>query len=347
MPFASWSVLTVDFLVVLHLALGGVTLAALLHLVNAQWRYTIRYFSVSFFALFPLAFCLLIILLLNGSKTFPWVGSSAPMPAWNNIEFLAAREIAGFFVVAVVYGLFIKFQAVSTRSAAQALAFRNIALCIPFIHVLFCTMVAWDFEMTLQPGWSSAIYAMYHFVSSFGMVLSVLALSLIVLVRNQALTSPPGEYIFNYLAQLMLAFTILWIYTFFAQYLIIWYANLPDETGRLFRLQNGPFSTLFWLFFILKFVIPFPVLIMPYSRHSRGVIAFVAVSIIVGYWIERYTWIAGAAADSPLSMFSPFAIATSLVVFTVAFFLVRGAMKKYGLIKSQRSIGVALKGEID
>jgi hypothetical protein len=63
------------------------------------------------------------------------------------------------------------------------------------------------------------------------------------------------------------------------------------------------------------------------------VIAVVAVSIIVGYWIERYTWIAGAAAPSPSPMFSPFALAASLVIFTTAFFLVRGAMKRYGLIK--------------
>jgi hypothetical protein len=333
MLFASWSVLTVDFLVVLHLALGGVTLAALLHLVNAKWRFDIRYLSVSFFALFPLAFCLLIILLLNGSKTFPWVGSSAAMPGWNNFGFLAAREIGGFLVIGVLYGLFIKFQAVSTRSAAQALTFRNTALLIPFAHVLFCTMVAWDFEMTLLPGWSSSIFAMYHFISSFGMMLSVLALTVMLLVRNQALTAPPGEQILNYLAQLMLAFTILWVYTFFAQYLIIWYANLPDETGRLFQLQNGPFSSLFWLFFILKFIIPFSVLVFPYSRYTPGVIAVVAVSIITGYWIERYTWIAGTAADSPWPMFSPFAIAASLVVFTTAYFLVRGAMKKYGVIK--------------
>jgi hypothetical protein len=333
MPFASWSVLTVDFLVVLHLALGGVVLAALLHLVNAKWRFDIRYLSVSFFALFPLAFVLLIILLLNGAKTFPWVGSPVDMPGWNNLRFLAAREILGFFIIGVLYGLFIKFQAVSTHSAAQARTFRNIALLIPFAHVLFCSMIAWDFEMTLQPGWSSSIYAMYHFVSSFGMFLSVLMLTVILLVGRQALTAPPGEYIFNFLAQLMLAFTILWIYTFFAQYLITWYANLPDETGRLFRIQNGPFSTLFWLFFILKFVVPFPILIIPFSRHTRWVMALVAVSIIVGYWIERYTWVAGTTADSPWPMFSPFAILTSLVVFTAAFFLVRGAMKKYGLLK--------------
>jgi len=63
---------------------------------------------------------------------------------------------------------------------------------IPFAHVLFCTLVAWDFEMTLLPGWGSAIYAMYHFPSSFGMMLSVLFLSLMLLMRNEALKAPPG-----------------------------------------------------------------------------------------------------------------------------------------------------------
>jgi hypothetical protein len=340
MSFASWSVLTVDFLVVLHLALGGVTLAALLHLVNAKWRFEIRYLSVCFFALFPLAFCLLLILLINGARTFPWVGSSMAMPGWNNLGFLAAREIGGFCIIGVLYGLFIKIQPVSTLSASQA------RLLIPFAHVLFCTMVAWDFEMTLTPGWQSAIFAMYHFVSSFGMVLSVLALTVMLLTHR--LVSPPGPYVINYLAQMMLAFTILWIYTFFAQYLIIWYANLPDETGRLFRNQNGPFGSLFWLFFILKFIIPFPVLIFPQSRITRGVIAFVAVSIITGYWIERYVWIAGSAADSPWPMFSPFAIAVSIIIFTTAFFMVRGAMRKYGLLLKDAGVGgIALHGKMD
>jgi hypothetical protein len=344
--FAGWSVLTVDFLMVLHLALGGVTLAALLHLVNAKWRFEIRYLSVCFFALFPLAFGLLLILLYNGARTFPWVGSSMAMPGWNSFGFLAAREIGGFFIVGTLYGLFIKFQSVSTRSASQAHVFRNIALLIPFAHVLFCTMVAWDFEMTLTPGWASAIYAMYHFVSSFGMVLSVLALT-VILLRHK-MVSPPGTYVINYLAQLMLAFTILWVYTFFAQYLIIWYANLPDETGRLFHNQDGPFGRLFWLFFILKFVIPFPVLVFPQSRITRGVIAFVALSIITGWWLERFVWIAGSAAESPWPMFSPFAIVVSIIILTTAGFIVRGAMRKYGILPGDAGVsGIALHGKMD
>jgi hypothetical protein len=79
-------------------------------------------------------------------------------------------------------------------------------------------------------------------------------------------------------------------------------------------------------------VIPFLVLIFPYSRYTPRVIAVVAVSIIVGYWLERFTWIAGTASGSPPPMFSPFAMAASVTVFTMAFFMVRGAMKKYQVI---------------
>ncbi len=333
MPFASWSALTVDFLFLLHLSLGGVTLAALLHLVNAKWRFDVRYISVSFFALFPLAFVLLLVLLWHGSATFPWVGSFENTSSWNKLGFLEVREILGFLVVGTLYALFIKYQAVSLRSPEEAQTFRNIALLIPFAHVLFFTMVAWDFEMTLTPGWSSAIYAMYHFVSGFGMMLSVMVLSIMLLVRSGALVNPPGEYIYNFFAQLMLAFTILWTYTFFVQYLIIWYANLPDETGRIYQMQYGEFGKLFWLFFILKFVIPFPVLVFPYSRHTRWVIASVACSIIIGSWIERFTWIAGSAARSPAPVVSLFSIGITVVVFGLGYYLVRAAMRRDGVIR--------------
>ncbi len=336
-PFAGWSVLTVDFLVVLHLALGGVALAALLHLVNAQWRFEIRYLSVSLFALYPLAFALLIVLLMNGARTFPWVGSAEPAPGWNNLPFLAAREILAFLAVGTLYGLFVWYQPLALRDAAKARIFRNIALCIPFAHVLFCTMVAWDFEMTLTPGWASAIYGMYHLVSSFGTALAVLTLSLMVLMRRRALADPPGEHIFNYLAQLMLAFTILFVYTFFAQYLIIWYGNLPDETGRLFGMQSGPFAPLFWLFFVLKFVVPFPILLFPYCRHSRGVIAFVSTSIILGYWVERYTWVAGAEPDQAPKIFTLFGVGVTALILGASYFVVRAALQKYGLTRVIRS----------
>jgi len=331
--FASWSVLTVDFLVVLHLALAGVTFSALLYLVNAKWRYDIRLFSTSFFALFPLAFILLLILLWGGSMTFPWVGLFEPLPRWNNLGFLAAREIIGFLIVGTLFTLFIRYQAKAESSPSDAHTFHTLAILIPFAHVLFATMVAWDFEMTLLPGWESSIYSIYHFVSCFGLFLAVVVVALFVLERYKCFIKPAPQYLYNNLAQMLLAFSILWVYTFFAQYLIIWYGNLPEETGRLYQIQNGEYQVLFWGFFVLKFVIPFAILVFPYSRYNPKIIIAVAGSIIFGTWIERYTWIAGVKVNDHLPMSSFFDICITVAVFFVAVSLLRRSLRRNQLIR--------------
>jgi hypothetical protein len=331
--FASWSVLTVDFLIVLHLSLAGVTLAALLHLVNAKWRFDIRLISVSFFSLFPLAFLLLLVLLYGGSLTFPWVGSFETLPKWNNLGFLAAREILAFLAVGALYGYFIRLQGKAEQSPAEMHQFRLVAMLIPFAHVLFCTLVAWDFEMTLLPDWESSIFAMYHFVSAFGMFLSVLVITLYLLEKSGAFIVAPPSFLYNYIAQMLLAFSILWVYTFFAQYLIIWYGNLPEETERLFRMQDGYYGPLFWTFFVLKFVVPFPILVFPYSRHTPKVIIGVASSIALGSWIERYTWISGTYPSSHMPMTGLFDVGVTVLVFGLAVVILRSALRRRELIR--------------
>lgn len=67
--FGSWSVLTTNFLIVLYLALGGVTFSAVLHLCNGKWRFKVRDIACSLAVLFPIAGVLLLVLLANGSAT--------------------------------------------------------------------------------------------------------------------------------------------------------------------------------------------------------------------------------------------------------------------------------------
>ena len=74
---------------------------------------------------------------------------------------------------------------------------------------------------------------MQNLVSNFGMFLSFLVVWIYVLNTRDKLVRPVKDYIYNYLAQMMLAFTLLWMYTFFAQYLTIWYGNLADEADRV------------------------------------------------------------------------------------------------------------------
>jgi hypothetical protein len=341
-PFASWSVLTADFLILLHLTIGGVTLCAILHLASAKWRYRVRDIAASLFALYPLVFALLVILLLARHSTFAWMGASAAAPegheghavsGWHNPLFLAAREILGLLFIGWLYRRFLALQKVSENSEADWERFKMTANFIPVAHVLFGTMVGWDFEMTMVPSWESSVYGMYHFVSNFGMFLATMVVICYVLNRRGQLRTPMPDFVFNYLAQMLLAFTILWTYLFFAQYLTIWYGNLPEERNRIESMVNGDYGVLWWTFFTMKFAIPFCFLVFTYFRHSPVSVFRIALSILVGTWIERFTWIAGSVDLGPfvqahMPFTGAFDVVATLIVFGIAFVLVRRALAR-------------------
>ena len=334
--YSNWSVLTVNFLMVLFLALSGVALCSVLHLVGAKWRFQICQLVDPLFALFPLAFILLLILLDRSKLTFPWIGhvshgEDVHMPGWYTMPWLAAREIIGMFVVMALCWLFIKRQELSERSVEDKNRFHHIATVIPFFYVLYGTMVAWDFEMTLKPAWHSAIYGLYFIVTNFGMFLAFLVIWIYVLNTRNKLAKKVDEFIYNYMAQMLFAFTLLWVYAFFSQYLTIWYGNLGDEVDRVLAMQDGDYSVLWWSTLALKFVIPFVALSFPGPRHSPRAIIAIAGGIIVGTLFEHYTWIAGINGTGTMPVLA--AILISSVVAAIGFVLVRWEMYRKQLIK--------------
>jgi hypothetical protein len=360
-PFGSWSVLTTDFLIVLYLIICGVTFSAVLQISGARWHYEFRRVGLALFGLAPLAFVLLAVLLAAGKTTFPWIGTEehasgwqtyafellgspivVTLPKWHNYAFLVAREIGGFLFVTFIYGRYIKLQAISDQDSSYWRRFRRISYWVPVIYVLYGTMVAWDFEMTMIPEWHSAIYGMYQFVSNFGMFISFTTILVYFFCKNNMMVKPVPEYVYNYISQLMLAFTLLWTYTYFAQYLTIWYGNLPDERNRITAMEEGDYSLLWWTFIALKFLIPFSLLVFDYVRHSPGMIAAIACSIVAGTWIERYTWISGSYPAGPYvpghtPMTSPFDIIATLAIVLASFILVRSSLLRNRVIIGSRS----------
>lgn len=338
--FGSWSVLTTNFLIVLFLALGGVTLSSILHLANGQWRFRVRYYACSLGILFPVAFVLLLVLLANGEQTFQWLATAHEgehhLPGWHNYGFLVARQILGMLLVMALFGYFIKLQYEATINDSPIVKrrFRNVALLIPFAYVLYGTMVAWDFEMTMIPSWHSPSYGVYHFVSNFHAFLGFFALFLFF-IRGSA-TKPVDNKILNYLAQMMLAFTILWTYFFFTQYLIMWYGRLPEEMERFHNMMQNDLGPLFWTFFTLKFLIPFTTFATyTPNRHNPAVIMMVSIGLVVGTWIERYVWVSGSVEPEyyhiPMTSFMD--ILYTVIVIGVSWFAVRWSLRHYGLVR--------------
>lgn len=343
--FGSWSVLTADFLIILYIALNGVTLAAILHLVNGKWREQVRFLSVSTFALMPVAFVLLLVLLLNPESTFPWMahsggehgGAGHELNAWHNYTFLVIRQITAFLVMATLYGLFIKYQHLATidKSYPTQRMFRNIALLIPFGYVLYATMMAWDFEMTMLAGWHSASYGAYHFVSNFHFFVAFLIIFLFILKKSGKLSKEVPSYVFNFLAQIMLAFTIIWTYLFFTQYLIMWYGRLPEEIVRFRNMMDNGLGVVWFTFLALKFVIPLSSLVFAFTRHTPAAMVVVATGICIGTWLERYTWISGSVAPEfyHRPMTAAFDVVVTAIVAVIAIMALRWSLRKYGLVR--------------
>lgn len=313
METGSWSVLMVCFLLVVYIAQCGIVLSAVVHLshvAGAHWRADIAPHAHKTIYLFPLALLLLIILLAAPELTFPYYADSSEqlhLNAWHNYSFLVTRELVMLLLVSVISFLFVllnerheRLASVKTRKQLTI-----IAAIIPFVYFIYGTLLAWDFEMTLTPGWHSSMYAPYFFVSNFHMYLGIFVVSAYVL-RCYSHKPVLADNSFNYLAQMILGFTLLWIYTFYAQFLTIWYGNLPAETSRLYSMMYlnadprnaaAPLAALFWWFIILKFFLPFSLLIFSLVRHTPGLLALVGASVFLGTALERYTWIASSYSN--------------------------------------------------
>ncbi|HEY9164215.1 MAG TPA: hypothetical protein VIN57_06360 [Magnetovibrio sp.] len=342
--FASWSVLTTNFLIILYLALGGAVFPVLLHLAGAKrWRAQVGFLSGTCTALFPIAFVLLLILLANGEMTFPWLKTAhdtgGHLSGWHDYKFLVAREIIGFCIVAglSVAAIRCQYLAEADPGAHDPKRFNRLAILMPFAYVIYGTMVAWDFEMTLQPGWHSASYGAYQFQSAFHGFLGFFAMMLYFLDRSGRLTRPFEPKIFNYMAQFMLAMSILWVYFYFTQYLVMWYGRLPHDMERYWRMIDEGYLLIGILFLVLKFIVPFLVFLFKRNRHSPTTIMAVGFCIILGTWIERYVWVTGSVPSSQyhIPLTTAFDIAVTAGVIGLSWLAVGWALMNWWLIRHE------------
>ncbi len=319
LEFGSWSVLTTNFLIVTYMALSGAIFPVILHLAGGKWRVQIRFLSASTTMLFPIAFVLLVILLVNGERTFPWLaqaslGGLEHLPGWHNYTFLVVRQLVGFAIVAGLSLAAMRCQYLSEANTGQhnPKLFNRLAIIMPFAYVIYGTMIAWDFEMTLEPGWHSASYGAYQFQSAFHGFLGFFTVVLYLLYRSDRLTRPFEPRIFNYMAQFMLAMSIMWVYFYFTQFLIMWYGRLPTDMDRYWRMIDEGYLPLGVTFLILKFFVPFCVFLFKKMRHSPSIIMSVGFMIILGTWIERYVWVTGSVPSDQFHI--PFTTAFDVAV---------------------------------
>jgi hypothetical protein len=276
-PVLTWAIYLVNLLFWSSLAITGPAVAGMIQVTEGRWSPTVKRMALTTAGFLPVSFVLFLILFTGRAEIYPWVTHPvAKKAAWLNVPFMAARIGLGvFFLYWVAFALaravFVEDPA-GHDSAAAVGRLNRLSTILLILYVVVLSLWGFDLIMTLDPIWYSGLLGGYFVVSSlyagFGLVTF-----LVLRANERGVTNVPPAAIQDS-AKLTFAMSIMWMYFFFSQYLIIWYGNVPLETRFFLRrfLANQPWGYLAWAIFIVGWLIPFSYLLKrltgrPPTRH--------------------------------------------------------------------------------
>ena len=163
--------------------------------------------------------------------------------AWLNPTFFVLRIVAYFVVWAGMATLLLRRSLVQDRTGDPELTVRNENFAGPatIVFAFTVTFASFDLLMSLDPHWYSTIFGVYYFAGAFLGFSALLVVLLAALGRHSEIGHARGatEHLHD-LGKLLFAFVVFWAYIGFSQYMLIWYANLPEETVWYAARQTGP-----------------------------------------------------------------------------------------------------------
>lgn len=281
------------------LSLAGLFLVAVLYVSGAGWGVAIRRVPEALSSLLPLGLAGTALVLLGGRTLYPWTALHGE-EAYAGFKGLWL-DYAFWLFRAVVYGaLWMGFMTILLRnSRAQDLSGdiahtrRNARVSAAFIVVfaLTCWLASVDWIMSLEPDWYSTIFGVYYFS---GLLCSGLACTIIAvswLRDSGALRGIVTDEHLHDLGKLLLGLSTFWAYIWFSQYMLIWYANIPEETGYYISRVSGTWGPLFLLNLVLNWVLPFFALLPRGNKRNAYILVKVAVVVLAGRWLDLYVMI--------------------------------------------------------
>ena len=270
---------------------GGVAVVATCDLVNARWIASVK---PQLLALTPLLLLLslLFLLLWPQLKQYPW----SPLEGrYLNADFFMGRNLVALlltFVAALAYA------SASLRESGHK---QLLAVIYLVLFVICQSLVAFDWIMSLEYPWYSSLFGIYFFIEALYAGLAVAGLLFCWRLRSAGREESRLREHFRDLAALIFGFCILWGGLFFAQYVLLWYGNLPEETGFILRRTSAtPYLQMSWLFLGCNFLVPFLGLLSTRVKNSPALVGTICLVILVGILVERLLYILPVLPISPL-----------------------------------------------
>ena len=295
-----WHAYHFNFLFWTALAQALVVFAGTQKLARAHWAGVLIRFSEAAVAFLVVALVLYLGLVLGRAYIFNTLPVDRPQVGfWFGGPFLLIRNWMLLALMAWLSWRFVRRDMAPDvaelatgkpavdDAAAKGLVSRDAAILIVSWGFAY-SLLGFDFVMSLAPRWISNLYGAFFFMGSFLsalMTTALLGLWMRKAMKLEHLLSPKQ---LHDLGKLSFGFTVFWAYLMWAQFLVIWYGNLPEETYFIFYRLWGPWRTVGTAVFLMVFLVPFIGLLGVKPKKFPPTFILFALISVSGVWLERY-----------------------------------------------------------
>ncbi len=333
----AWQLFHVNWIYFTGLSAGGVAFAAVQKITNAKWSGMIIRFAEALVAFLPVSLVGLVLIFTAGYESIYGPMQVAlhelqhSKAVWLSHDFMFARLGVGLLALTILgwklvwadikpdmYAVqriasderrlrFERWTRGYDHSSATAVAQEDhIHRLAPGYAVLYAyvfTLVAFDCIMALQPHWFSNLLGGWIFMGAFLSAHMLLALLMIYGSRHLGVADLVSPKQRHDLGKLCFGFSVFWTYLMWAQFLVIWYGNLPEETGFVFARLWGHWLPIGVAVLWGMFIIPFFGLLGVRPKKSKVFFGFFATVSLVALWLERYLLVMPSVSVLPGPIF--------------------------------------------
>ena len=288
----------VSYALLLSLSLGALFFVMLQHVTRAGWSVVVRRIAEAMATNVWLMAVLAVPIILGMEHLYHWAHPGAadhdPLIAakvgFLHPGFFIVRLVVYFAIWSALAWFFYRTSTAQDATGDPALSRRMEIFSAPGI-VLFAlslNFAAFDLLMSLDPHWFSTIYGVYYFASSVLLFFAVMPKVLLGLQSRGLLERAVTVEHYHDVGKFMFAFTVFWAYIAFSQYMLIWYGNIPEETGWYLKRQTGDWTWVSLALLFGHFVLPFLLLISRHVKRRPLPLAVIGVFVAIMCWVDMY-----------------------------------------------------------
>jgi len=281
----------------LSLAIGAAFFGAIQYITQSGWSAAFKRIPEAIVAYIPFAAVFFLLLMFGMHSIFEWTHEEVVAEdhllqhksAYLNIPFFFARIVVFFGAWILLSKLLRKFSLKEDETGGLDYFVKSEMYSKIFIFVIAISfsLFAVDMLMSLEPHWFSTIFAAKSFIAAFLHGSSIITLVVIILSRLGKLEFLNRSHLHDFTRYIFMS-SIVWGYFNFAEFMLIWYGNIPEETAWFVHRWDGAFEVLFFVNIILNWAIPFFVLMPRKTSRSKMFIFPVIVLLMIGQYTELY-----------------------------------------------------------